>query len=102
MDNYRRQLELKKLDRRALGGRQDFVQEIDAGTHSDIARVVVRIKGDKEDYAPGIELAKRIVALPKLIGALRSISDALEEGSASIFDAMTAAREALTAAGIER
>ncbi|KVH64438.1 hypothetical protein WS89_03920 [Burkholderia sp. MSMB1072] len=90
------------LDRLQLGDRVEDYQEIDAGNHGAIAEVVVRMKDEKEDYAPGIELAKRIVALPKLIGALQRIGDAFEEGSASIYDAMTIAREALAAAGIKR
>ncbi|MGN8188578.1 hypothetical protein ACTJLD_21580 [Burkholderia sp. 22088] len=89
------------LDTLVLGDRVGNIQHIDTCDHGSIAEVVVAF-GDGDPCEEGIELAKRIVALPKLIGALQSIGDAFEEGSASIFNAMTAAREALDAAGIKR
>ncbi|CAG9229353.1 hypothetical protein [Burkholderia vietnamiensis] len=93
---------MNPLDTLTLGDRDGNWQEIDTADHGGIAKVVVGIQDDGDPCEDGIELAKRIVALPKLIGALQSISTALEEGSDSIFDAMTTAREALDAAGIER
>lgn len=93
---------INPLDMLKLGDRDGNWQDIDTADHSGIAKVVVSLQDDNDPCEDGVELAKRIVALPKLIGALQRISTAFEEGNASIFDAMTTAREALDAAGIKR
>jgi hypothetical protein len=82
------------LDDLKLGERDGDFQAIDTGIHQDIARVVVHMDDDEEDYAPGVELARRIVALPKLIEALQCIRDALEDDNDAHYWAADALREA--------
>ncbi|MFW6855308.1 hypothetical protein ACODYM_28875 [Burkholderia gladioli] len=89
------------LSQLRIGVREGDFQNIDAGLHSDIVMVVVRLEDADTDYEPGVELVKRIVALPKLIAALQTIQSAVAESTASIYDFGTLARDALKEAGIE-
>jgi hypothetical protein len=85
----------------SLGECDGGMQDIDANNHAGIAQVVVQLDGMQHDYKPGVELANRIVALPKLIKALQDIGAAASQASMSIYDMGTTARAALEAAGIE-
>jgi hypothetical protein len=74
----------KLLEELKLGDRvegSDF-QLIDAGGFMDIARVVVSIQGEKGDFAPGVALVHQILALPKLIAALRLALDQSDSDAA--------------------
>lgn len=82
----------------SLGERERGYQEIDASNHGGIAQVVVRLEGYESDYQPGLDLANRIVALPKLIKVLQDIGG---RADMSVYDMATAARGALEAAGIQ-
>lgn len=61
------------LDDLHLGVIDGNWRDIDAEDHHGIAKVVIGLEGDDDYYAPGVELARRIVALPGMIGALRKI-----------------------------
>jgi hypothetical protein len=80
------------LDKLELGERDGNMQDIDADHHGAAATVVVRIEGYENDYEPGVELAKRIVAIPAFLKALRAIRD---DTNSSIYDLRTLARDAL-------
>lgn len=89
----------KTLDSLKLDEIEGNWREIDALHHAGIAKVVVSLQDDNDEYMPGAELARRIVALPELIAAFRDISNCADM---SIYDVVTRARTVLKDAGIRQ
>jgi hypothetical protein len=101
-EHHRAQV-LSMLDDLELGDIEDNWQTINAtDRHGNIAKVVIHFEDDTETdppYVPGVELARRIVAMPKMIAALQSIASA-DPGETHIYALMVLARDVLAEAGL--